>query len=63
MRVGDALDDGETEADARVIGAYACAAAVKRLSPFFDAETFVKQWRDEKSRRQIADALAKAGLT
>jgi adenylate cyclase len=39
------------------------AAEVKRLSPFFNAATYVGQWRDEMSRRQIAAALAKAGLT
>ena len=31
MRLGDALHDRQAEADARVIGAYALAAALKRL--------------------------------
>lgn len=46
----------------RIEDARRAAAEVKRLSPFFDAATFVRQWRDEKSRRLIADAIAKAGL-
>jgi hypothetical protein len=29
--LGDALDDGQAEADAGVVGAYALAAALKRL--------------------------------
>ena len=47
----------------RIEDARRAAAQVKRLSPFFDAATFARQWRDDKSRRLIADALAKAGLT
>ena len=31
VRLGDALDDCEAEADARVVGAYAFGAALKRL--------------------------------
>ena len=38
------------------------AKEVQRLWPFFNANNFVEHWRDAKSRRRIADGLAKAGL-
>ena len=38
------------------------AAQVKRLWPFFKISAFINQWKDEKSRRLIADGLGKAGL-
>jgi TolB-like protein/class 3 adenylate cyclase len=47
----------------RAEDAHRAAVEVKRLSPFFDATLFVRQWRDEKSRHLIADAIAKAGLS
>ncbi len=38
------------------------AKQVKRLWPFFEISGFINQWKDEKSRKLIADGLAKAGL-
>jgi tetratricopeptide (TPR) repeat protein len=46
----------------RTAEAQRAAAEVKRLWPFFRISVFVEQWRDERSRRLIADGLDKAGL-
>ena len=46
----------------RTAEAQRAAAEVKRLWPFFKTSVFAEQWRDEKSRRLIANGLRKAGL-
>ncbi len=38
------------------------AQKVMRLWPFFKISVFIDQWKDEKSRKLIADGLGKAGL-
>ena len=38
------------------------AGEVKRLSPFFEVDQFVRQWKDEQSRQVFARSLIKAGL-
>ncbi len=46
----------------RAAEAERAAAKVKHLWPFFTIASFVNQWKDEKSRKLVADGLAKAGL-
>ena len=46
----------------RMLDAERAAAEVKRLSPFFEVDQFVRQWKDEQSRQVFARSLIKAGL-
>ena len=46
----------------RMPDAERAAGEVKRLSPFFEVDQFVRQWKDEQSRQVFARDLIKAGL-
>jgi tetratricopeptide (TPR) repeat protein len=46
----------------RMPDAERAADEVKRLSPFFEVDQFVRQWKDEQSQRNFARSLIKAGL-
>ncbi|MEQ1953487.1 adenylate/guanylate cyclase domain-containing protein [Mesorhizobium yinganensis] len=46
----------------RMSDAERAAGEVKRLSPFFEVDQFVGQWKDEQSRQNFARGLRKAGL-
>ena len=67
-----AESDSDPSAYAALAAAYAelgrtqdaerAAGEVRRLWPFFETNQFVRQWKDEQSRRFLAQGLAKAGL-
>lgn len=46
----------------RMPDAERAARDVKRLSPFFEVDEFVRQWKDEQSRQSFARGLLKTGL-